>query len=105
MAIENLTVDLINAFVRHLLATGKKNRTVNIYISELLILYTRLQSLRGLSVRETLAASPFVDWKNLKVIETKKGRLHKVGIDTMDSADFDLTRSNGSKYSRSNTAD
>ncbi|MBD2753831.1 tyrosine-type recombinase/integrase [Spirosoma validum] len=85
-----MTPELIRSYARHLQKQGKKNQTVNDYVDDLREFYTLIQQKRGLSKREILAISPFTEWKNLKAVKPKKGRLHQAGIEKMEAGPFDL---------------
>ncbi|GAB3643969.1 tyrosine-type recombinase/integrase [Spirosoma arcticum] len=92
LAIEHITPKLIDDYKRKLLDEGKQPSTINTYISWLRILYETAQKKRGLSKREILSASPFLEWENLTTKPKAKGRLSSAGVKDLAGEEFSFYR-------------
>ncbi|MBD2700775.1 tyrosine-type recombinase/integrase [Spirosoma sp. BT702] len=90
ICIEQITPDLINRFKQHLLSIDKMPATINTYISNLRVLYERVQRLRNIPKKESIAASPFLEWENIIVKQARKGRLSLETIHVLQEKPFNL---------------
>ncbi|MVM33650.1 tyrosine-type recombinase/integrase [Spirosoma sp. HMF4905] len=92
VTIEQITPVLLQTYRQKLLEKGLKNSTINQYISSLRVIYEEVQQARGVSKREMLTTSPFLEIEKLNAKSANKGRLREKGLDALKEGRYTFYR-------------